>query len=72
MRFRKSTHAIYNTQYHIVWTPRYRRKLLVKGVQEYLEKLLLNMDGLDEDIEVRKVNVQEDHVHIVIVIPPRV
>lgn len=30
------------------------------------------MDGLDEDIEVRKVNVQEDHVHIVIVIPPRV
>ena len=72
MRFRKSTHAIYNTQYHIVWTPRYRRKLLVKGVQEYLEKLLLNMDGLDEDIEVRKVNVLEDHVHIVIVIPPRV
>jgi len=72
MRFRKSTHAIYNTQYHIVWTPRYRRKLLVKGVKEYLEKLLSNMDGLDEDIEVRKVNVLEDHVHIVIVIPPRV
>ena len=72
MRFRKSTHAIYNTQYHIVWTPRYRRKLLVKGVQEYLEKLLLNMDGLDVDIEVRKVNVQKDHIHIVVVIPPRV
>ena len=72
MRFRKSTHAIYNTQYHIVWTPRYRRKLLAKGVQEYLEKLLLNMDGLDEDIEVRKVNVQKDHIHIVVVIPPRV
>ena len=72
MRFRKSTHAIYNTQYHIVWTPRYRRKLLIKGVKEYLEKLLLNMDGLDEDIEVRKVNVLEDHVHIVMVIPPRV
>jgi len=30
------------------------------------------MDGIDEDIEVRKVNVQKDHVHIVIVIPPRV
>ena len=72
MRFRKSTHAIYNTQYHIVWTPRYRRKLLVKGVKEYLEKLFTNMDGLDEDIEVRKVNVQKDHIHILIVIPPRV
>ena len=72
MRFRKSTHSVYNTQYHIVWTPRYRRKLLVKGVKEYLEKLFKNMDRLDEDIEVRKVNVQKDHVHIVIVIPPRV
>ena len=72
MRFRKSTHAIYNTQYHIVWTPRYRRKILVKGVKEYLERLLSNMDELDEDIEVRKVNVLDDHVHIVIVIPPRV
>ena len=30
------------------------------------------MEGLDEDIEVRKVNVREDHVHIVMVIPPGV
>ena len=72
MRFRKSTHAIYNTQYHIVWTLWYRRKLLVKGAKEYLEKLFKNMERLDEDIEVRKVNVQEDHIHIVMVIPPRV
>jgi putative transposase len=72
MRFRKSTHSVYNTQYHIIWTPGYRRKILVKGVKEYLEKLFNNMEGIDEDIEVRKVNVQTDHVHIIIVIPPRV
>jgi len=30
------------------------------------------MDGIDEDIDVRKVNVQADHVHMIIVIPPRV
>ena len=72
MRFRKSIHSIYNTQYHIVWTPRYRRKILIEGVKEYLEKLFKDMDGIDEDIEVRKVNVQKDHVHIIMVIPPRV
>lgn len=72
MRFRKSTHAVYNVQYHIVWTPRYRRKILVKGIKEYLEKVIMNLDELDEDIEVEKVNVQEDHVHIIMVIPPRV
>jgi len=72
MRFRKSTHAIYNLQYHIVWTPRYRRKILVKGVKEYLEKIVMQLEGLEEDIEVKKVNVQEDHMHVIIVIPPRV
>ena len=72
MRFRKSTHAIYKTEYHVVWTPRYRRKLFVPGVKQYAEKLLRHLEGLDPDIEVIRVNVQLDHVHLIIVIPPRV
>ncbi|HHN63968.1 MAG TPA: IS200/IS605 family transposase [Nitrospirae bacterium] len=71
MRFRKSNHSVYYTEYHIVWTPRYRRKLFVKGIDKYLENLLTNMEGLEEDIEVVRVKVQEDHVHIVLIIPPR-
>ena len=72
MRFRKSTHCVYKTEYHIVWTPRYRRKIFVSGVKQYVEKLLVHLEGLEEDIEVIRVNVQLDHIHIVIVIPPRV
>ena len=72
MRFRKSTHAIYKTEYHIVWTPRYRRKVFVRGVKQYTEKLIKHLDNLDPDIEVIRLNVQLDHVHMVAVIPPRV
>jgi len=72
VRFRKSSHAVYNTQYHIVWTPRYRRKVLVRGIKEYLQKVIKNLDFLDQDIEVREVNVRIDHVHLAIVIPPRI
>ena len=72
MRFRKSAHAVYKTEYHIVWTPRYRKKLFVEGIKQYAEKVLRHLDGLAEDIEVIKVNVQLDHIHMVIVIPPRV
>ena len=32
----------------------------------------MNFDKLDEDIEVIKVSVQSDHVHVIMVIPPRV
>lgn len=72
MRFRKSSHAVYKTEYHVVWTPRYRRKIFVRGVREYTEKLIAHFDELDADIEVVKVNAPLDHVHMVIVIPPRV
>jgi len=71
MRFRKSAHAIYKTEYHLVWIPRYRRKVFAKGVKEYTEKLLSHIPGLNPDIEVVKLNVQEDHVHMVVVIPPK-
>jgi putative transposase len=71
MRFRRGTHCVYYAEYHIVWTPRYRRRLLVKGVDKYLENMLKKLDELEEDIEVIKVNVQSDHVHIVTIIPPR-
>ena len=72
MRFRKSAHAIYKTEYHLVWIPRYRRKIFVKGVKQYTEKVLSHIPELAPDIEVKKLNVQDDHVHMVIVIPPRI
>ncbi len=62
MRFRKSAHAIYKTEYHLVWIPRYRRKIFAKGVRKYTEKILSHIPELYPDIEVVKLNVQEDHV----------
>ena len=72
MRFKSSAHAVYNVEYHIVWTPRYRKKVLSGGVGKYLKKVLENLQGLHGDIEEKKDNVQADHVHLIVVIPPRV
>jgi putative transposase len=70
MRFRKSAHAICKKEFHLVWIPRYRRKPFKKGMKEYTEKLFSHIPGLDPDIEVVKLNVQENHVHMAVVIPP--
>ena len=32
----------------------------------------MHLEGLDDDIEVIRANVQLDHVHMVIIIPPRI
>lgn len=42
------------------------------GVRQYAFKILKHPENLDPDIEVIKLNVQPDHVHTVMVIPPRV
>ena len=55
-----------------VLIPRYRRKIFVKGVKEYTEKILSHIPELYHDIEVVKLNVQEDYVHMIVVIPPRI
>ena len=57
--------------YHVVWIPRYRYKVLVPGVAEYL---LIKLDEVRKwypDIEYVERNVQVDHVHIVISFPPK-
>jgi len=71
MKCRKSAHTIYKTEYHLVWISRYGRKVFVRGVKEYAEKVLSYIPELDPDIEFVKLNVQADHVHMVVVIPPK-
>jgi hypothetical protein len=39
--------------------------------KELKGKLLSHIPEIDPDIEVAKLNVQEDHVHMVVVIPQR-
>ena len=57
--------------YHIVWTPKYRFRVLtglVKDLVEHDIRMLSEWKGC----EVIELNVQADHVHLVISIPPKV
>ena len=71
MRLIRSAHAVYKTQYHIVWVTRYRRKILNKGVAEYLKTKLQEVRKYYPDWEYIAVGMEEDHVHLHMVIPPK-
>lgn len=71
MRLHKSGHSVYKTQYHIVWVTKYRRKILNKGVQEYLRSKLLEVMKYYPDWEIKTIGMEEDHVHLYMVIPPK-
>ena len=71
MQTRLSGHSAYRTEYHIVWIPKYRRRILNPGVKGYLcklfPKILRHMTGC----EIVQQNIMVDHIHMVMVIPPK-
>lgn len=68
--FNKLAHAIWQCKYHIVWCPKYRFNIL-KGTME--KKVRETIAQLSEwkQLEILEMNVQEDHVHLVVSIPPK-
>ena len=71
MRLRKAAHTVYRTQYHLVWVTRYRRKVLVPGVQRYLHVKLYEVCKWRPDWEYIAIGMEVDHVHRHMVIPPK-
>jgi len=70
-RFKKLSHSIYECKYHVVFCPKYRYKILEGEVGNYVEKLLYRLVEQKDKIEIIELNVQVDHVHMVIEIPPK-
>ena len=71
METRRQAHAVYRCMYHIVWIPRYRYEVLVRGVDRYLEIKLEEIRKYYPDIEYIERNIQPDHVHLVLSFPPK-
>lgn len=69
-RYEKASHVYWRCQYHIVWTPKYRFRILknkvgrdvYRCIQVYCEQL---------GCKVVELNVQIDHVHLVVKVPPK-
>ncbi len=71
MQIKRSAHAVYRTQYHIVWITRYRRKILNEGLGEYVKVKLKEARKYYPDWEFLEMGVSEDHIHLHMVIPPK-
>jgi putative transposase len=72
MEIKVQAHVAYQAGYHVVWIPKYRRKVLIDGVKEYLEKTIQTL-VIDRypDVYVLELNVRVDHVHALLEIPPK-
>ena len=71
MEFRRQSHCIYYCVYHLVLATKYRRKIFNPGVYGYFRIKMLEISKHYPEIELREVNHDRDHVHILLSIPPK-
>ena len=72
MRNRSLNHSTYQHQYHIVWGTKYRRKYLKEYVKPVLLESLYNTVKKYPTLYLHAINVDQDHVHLQIEIPPSI
>lgn len=71
MEIRQSAHGAYHHQYHIVWIPKYRKRILKGDLKQFVEQRLRDISTYHPEVEIEKYSIQLDHVHLIIVIPPK-
>ena len=70
-RFKKLSHSIYECKYHSVFCPKYRYRLFGKEVGRYVGQQIIHLLRQKELGEVLEHNVQPEHVHRAVAIPPK-
>jgi len=70
-RFRKLSHALWHCQYHLVWVPKYRYRILQGPVGQEVYKCIQLFSG-QKGCEVVELNIQTDHIHLISMVPPKV
>ena len=70
-RFEKLSHSLYECKYHIVFCPKYRMRVLRDEIAEYTRQQIYQLCRQKDRVRVLELNVQPDHVHLVLSIPPK-
>ncbi len=70
MELKRTSHAVYDTKYHLVWTPKYR-KWVLKGEIRARDQEIFEEISKNHEFEIDTLEVAEDHVHIFLSFPPR-
>jgi len=69
-QYKSSNNVVYSCQYHVVWTPKYRRTVLVNNVAVRFQEIAHEV--ADElSCELIEIEVMPDHVHLLVAVDPQ-
>lgn len=70
MNARSNKNIIYSCKYHLVWCPKYWRKVLVGLVANRFKEILSHV-AIEKKVSLIEVEVMPDHVHLLVEVDPQ-
>ncbi len=70
MEYKSNNNVVYSCKYHVVWCPKYRRSVLVDGVDIRLKELIIETCN-KLNAAVIELEVMPDHVHLLMEVDPQ-
>ena len=68
--YKSNRNVVYSCKYHVVWCPKYRRSVLVEGVEARLRQIIHGVCS-ETDSEVLEMELMPDHVHLLVEVDPQ-
>jgi putative transposase len=68
--YQSLSHSTWECKYHIIFSPKYRRRVLYGNIREFL-KVVLHELARQKECKIESGNLSGDHVHFLISIPPK-
>ena len=70
VELKSNRNIVYSCKYHLVWCPKYRRKVLVDEVETRLRGIIIEQ-ARRQDAEVIEMEIMPDHVHLLVEVDPQ-
>ncbi len=69
-KYHSNNNIVYSCKYHIVFCPKYRRKVLVNGVDTRLKELIKETCQ-EIHVEILEMEIMPEHVHLLLEVDPQ-
>jgi len=69
--YHADSHLVWSCQYHVIFCPKYRRKVLIDGIDVRLKEIIF----MNQDVygyKILEIEVMPDHVHLLIEVNPKI
>lgn len=70
MKYKSNNNVVYSCKYHVVWCPKYRRPVLVHGVDRRLKEILREVAS-ERRAEIIEMEIMPDHAHLLVEVDPQ-